>query len=124
MFFLLVTCNVDEPTLDEADHALGVDLGIVSLATDSDGEVHSGEQVERVRQRYGSRRAALQAVGTKNAKQRLKRLSGRQWCFQKDTNHCISRRLVAKAKGTKVALALEELTHIRSRTTVGHTQRA
>lgn len=43
MFFLLVTCNVDEPTPDEVDHALGVDLGIVSLATDSDGEQYSGE---------------------------------------------------------------------------------
>lgn len=124
MFFLLVTCTVDEPPPDEVEAALGIDLGIVTLATDSDGDIHSGEQIEQVRQRYGNRRAALQRVGTKNAKRRLKRLSGRQARFQKNTNHCISKRLVAKAKGTKRAIALEDLKGIRERTTVGQTQRA
>jgi IS605 OrfB family transposase len=33
-------------------------------------------------------------------------------------DHCISKALVSLAEGTKRALALEELTHIRSRTTV------
>lgn len=36
-FYLLVTCNVDDPTPDDVDQALGVDLGIVNLVTDSDG---------------------------------------------------------------------------------------
>jgi IS605 OrfB family transposase len=94
---------------------LGLDLGIVTLATDSDGEAHSGEQVERKREWYARRRAALQAVGTKSAKRRLRQLSGRQRRFQRDTNHRISKRLVAKAERTKRAIALEELTHIRQR---------
>jgi putative transposase len=124
MFFLLVTCNVDEPTPDEVDHALGIDLGIVNLATDSDGEIQSGDQIEQRRQWYANRRAALQKAGTKSAKRRLKSLSGRQRRFQADTNHVISKRLVAKAKDTKRAIALENLTHLRTRTTVRHTQRA
>lgn len=115
-FYLLVTCNVDEPTPDEVDAALGIDLGIVNLATDSDGEQYSGEAVERVRQRYQHRRERLQAVGTKNSRRRLRQLSGRQRRFQTDTNHRIAKHLVQKAKGTRRALAIEELTHIRQRT--------
>jgi putative transposase len=50
-FYLLATCTVDEPTPAEVDTALGVDLGIVNLCTDSDGETHSGEAVEPQRQK-------------------------------------------------------------------------
>lgn len=117
-FYLLVTCNVDEPTPDDVDAALGVDLGMVNLATDSDGEQYSGEQVERVRQRYQRRRDALQSVGTKSAKRRLKKNSGKQRRFQSNTNHIIAKQLVQKAKGSARAIALENLTHIRQRTTV------
>jgi IS605 OrfB family transposase len=125
-FYLLVTCNVDEPTPEDVDAALGVDLGIVNLATDSDGEQYSGGQVERVRQRYQRRRDRLQAVGTKNAKRRLRSISGKQRRFQSNTNHLIAKQLVTKAKGTQRALALEDLTHIRQRTeqTVRKSQRS
>ncbi|MCC7017957.1 MAG: transposase [Rhodospirillales bacterium] len=125
-FYLLVTCNVDEPTTDEVDAALGVDLGIVNLATNSDGDQFSGAAVERTRQRYQRRRDRLQAVGTKSAKRRLKKLSGKQRRFQSNTNHTIAKQLVAKAKDTQRALALEDLTHIRERTerTVRKSQRA
>lgn len=124
-FYLLSVCDVPEPDEQQMDGVLGVDLGIVNVATDSDGEPHSGEQVDRKRQWYARRRAALQAVGTKSAKRRLRQLSGRQRRFQKDTNHRISKRLVAKAERTKRAIALEELTHIRQRTRArGPEQRA
>ena len=115
-FYLLVTCIVDEPTPDDVDQALGVDLGIVTLATDSDGEQYNGEQGDRVRQRYQRRRDALQSVRTKSAKRRLQSISGKQRRFQSNTNHRIAKQLVAKAKDTQRALALEDLTHIRKRT--------
>lgn len=51
-------------------------------------------------------------------------MSGRQRRFQKDTNHCISKQLVAKAKDTKRAIALEDLSGIRQRVTVRKTHRA
>jgi putative transposase len=124
-FYLLATCDVEEPTPDDIAGALGVDLGIVNIATDSDGNPYSGAVVERTRQRYQRRRSALQAVGTKNAKRQLKKLAGRQARFQKDTNHTIAKRLVAKAKCTKRVIALEELTHIRQRVKAsGKQQRA
>lgn len=124
-FYLLAVCDVPEPDVQQIDGVLGLDLGIVNLATDSDGNSHSGEQVDRKRQWYTQRRTVLQAVGTKSAKRRLRRLSGRQRGFQKNANHCISKRLVAKAERTKRAIALEELTGIRQRTRArGPEQRA
>ncbi len=125
-FYLLVTCTVDVPTPDAVDAALGVDFGIVNIATDSDGDSHSGAHVEQIRQRHQRRRDRLQAVGTRSAKRRLKRNSGKQRRFQTDTNHRIAKQVVAKAKGTQRTLAIEELTGIRTRTekTVGKSQRA
>lgn len=117
-FYLLATCDLPDPSEEEVDAVLGVDLGITSLATDSDGEVFNGAHVEEARAWYAGRRATLQAVGTKSAKRRLKQLSGRQRRFQSDSNHVISKRLVRKAQDTKRAIALEDLTHIRKRTTV------
>jgi IS605 OrfB family transposase len=114
-WFLYATCDV--PAADEQDTTgvLGVDLGIVNIATDSDGETFSGAQIETRRQWYARRRQALQKVGTKSAKRRLKQLSGRQRRFQTDTNHRISKRIAAKAERTKRTVALEDLTGIRSR---------
>jgi IS605 OrfB family transposase len=124
-FYLFATCDVDEPDQLDMDGTLGVDLGIVNLATDSDGESFSGEQIERRRQWYDNRRQALQQVGTPSAKRCLRKLKGRQRRFQKDTNHVLSKRLVAKAERTKRAIALENLTHIRQRARVkGPQQRA
>lgn len=124
-FYLLAVCDIAEPAPDEVDQVLGVDLGIVNISTDSDGETYSGEQVERVRQRYQRRRDRLQAVGTKNSRRRLKSLSGRQRRFQSNENHRIAKQLVAKAKRTGRGIALEELTHIGERTKASRrTQRA
>jgi IS605 OrfB family transposase len=44
--------------------------------------------------------------------------------FQRHANHCISKEIVARAKDTQRAIALEELTHLRTRTTVRRSQRA
>jgi transposase len=37
----LRVCDVEEPTPDDVEGVLGVDLGIVNIATDSDGNTHS-----------------------------------------------------------------------------------
>ena len=124
-FYLLATCDVEEPTPADVDGTLGVDLGIVNSTTDSDGECFSGAAVERPRQRCHRRRRALEAVGTNNAKRRLRQISGNQRRFQTNTNHTIAKRLVAKAQHTKRRIALEDLTHLRSRARVrGTAQRA
>ncbi|WP_205743392.1 RNA-guided endonuclease TnpB family protein [Geobacter sp. FeAm09] len=44
--------------------------------------------------------------------------------FARDVNHCISKSIVARAQGTGKGIALEDLTHIRSRITARRSQRA
>lgn len=125
VWYLGITQTKADPAPDEPTGWLGVDLGIVNLATDSDGETHTGTDVEQTRQWYMRRRAALQRVRTKSAKRRLTRLAGRQRRFQKDTNHRISKRLVERAKRTARGIALEELKGMRERVRVrGTAQRA
>ena len=108
-YFLLLTCDIPDESTDEFDDVLGVDLGIVQLATDSDGQSFSGAKVEATRQWYLKRRSALQSVGTKSAKRRLKKLAKTQRLFQRDINHVISKSIVLKAKATSRAISIENL---------------
>ena len=108
---------------DQPTEFLGVDLGIVNIAVDSDGTVHSGEAVEKVRRKHQTSRKTRQRKGTKRAKKRLKKLAGKEARFRKQENHRISKTIVAVAKGTGRGIALEDLKGIRDRTTVGRRQR-
>ncbi len=124
LFFLSATCEVDEAMPMDGVDALGVDLGVVNIAVDSDGEIHSANQINHVRERHRRLRTQLQAKGSRSAKRKLKKLSGKERRFAKDVNHGISKHLVGKAKDTNRAIALEDLQGIRSRVTVHRSQRA
>ena len=116
-WFLACTCDIPETETFKAEDWLGIDMGIVNIATTSDGKVYDGAEIERVRSRFSRRREALQRRGTKAAKRRLKKLSGKQARFQKHTNHVISKAIVMDAERTKRGIAVEELTNIRTRVT-------
>lgn len=122
-FYICVVVEAPEESPFDPIGVLGVDLGIKYLAVDSDGEVHSGDHVNKTRDRLDSLKSRLQSTGTKSAKRHLKKLSGRMARFSKNVNHCISKKLVAKAKDTRRAIALEDLNGIRSRATVRKAQR-
>ncbi len=124
VFYLFAACDVEEPTRKDVTEFLGVDLGIVNLASDSDGEVFSGSKVESNRRKFEHRRRNLQKKQTKSAKRKLKKLSGKQARFQKNVNHNISKKIVQKAQDTGRGIALEDLTGIRERVTVRRKQRA
>lgn len=116
-WYLACTCDIPETETFKAEDWLGVDLGIVNIATTSDGKIYAGTELERVRSKFSRRRAALQKCGTKAAKRRLKKLSGKQARFQKHSNHSISKAIVIDAERTGRGIAVEELTHIRTRVT-------
>ena len=124
-WLLAATCDIPETDEFVAEDWLGVDLGIVALAADSDGKTYAGAAVERQRRRIQKRRNGLQKRGTKAAKRRLRILSRKQARFQKHTNHCIAKALVLDAERTGRGLALENLKGIRGRVTArGGNQRA
>lgn len=123
-FYLFQCCDVEEPPLEIVDDYLGVDMGIANIAVDSDGSFHQGKTVKSVRFRQRKLRTKLQKKGTKSAKRRLRALAGKEKRFAANTNHVISKDIVAKAQDTARGIALEDLTHIRKRATARKPQRA
>lgn len=122
-FYLAATCEVEEAEPIEAEGVLGVDLGIKNIATTSDGERYAGNHLNNVRRRRRRQRKKIQAVGTKSARRKLKRLSGKERRHATHTNHVISKQIVETAKGTNRAIALEELKGIRNRIRLRRSQR-
>ena len=108
----------EEPAIKPVD-IIGVDMGIVNIAVDSTGRYYSGDHIKDVREHYTDLRSRLQSAGTGSAKRHLKKLSGRESRFMRNTNHIISKEIVQTAKGTSSAIAMENLSGIRMRTTVG-----
>jgi IS605 OrfB family transposase len=124
VYYLHLTQSRAAPTTDGSGGVLGVDLGQVALATDSDGASFSGTHVKGLRAHYARRRRTLQQVGTKSAKRRLRQIKRRESRFGRAVNHRISKAVVAKAAGAAKALALEDLSGIRERASVRAAQRA
>jgi IS605 OrfB family transposase len=117
-FYLQIVVDQPEEPAVNSEEFLGVDLGILNIAATSDGKMYSGEKCQEVREKYAVIKAKLQSVGTYSAKKHLRKVSGRERRFKKDTNHCIAKDIVKTAKDTNRSIALEELTGIRERTTV------
>jgi len=123
-WYLFVACQVETPKLRDEDGYLGVDLGIVNIATDSDGTVHSGAKVTGLRRRHRKLRQRLQAKGTKSARRLLAKRRRKEARFARDINHQISKRIVAVAERTGRGIALEDLKGIRDRVRARRPQRA
>lgn len=131
-FYLLATIDIPENTPIPATDFVGVDLGVASLATTSDGERVSGEGVEAVRVRHARVRRSLgkrmshehKRRSRKNARRAMKSIGNREQRFRRHTNHCISKAIVNNAKDTGRGIALEDLGGIRDRTRFRRRQRA
>lgn len=124
MWFLAVVIDVPEPPGGgEPDEWLGVDLGIVNLAVDSDGVAHTGKAVRATRRRNLELRRKLQTKGTKSAKRLLHKRNRKEARYSRDVNHCISKTLVGKARDTRRGIAVEDLSGIRDRAPVRRAQR-
>lgn len=93
-------------------HVVGLDRGLRFLATSYDEQgktaFFDGQAIMRKRAKYQKLRATLQAKGTKSAKRRLKKLSGRENRWISDVNHCLSKTLVQKY-GANTLFVLENL---------------
>ncbi|MBT2676489.1 transposase [Streptomyces sp. ISL-14] len=125
MWFLNATCEVPEAELNVAPvDFLGIDLGIVNIATTSDGEITAGRELNRIRTRERGLRAKLQRKNTPSAKRRLKKRRRKEARRVRDINHKIAKHVVAEAKRTGRGIALEDLGGIRERVRLRKPQRA
>ena len=122
-FYLIVFVDTFEQKQYETNETLGIDLGIENIAVDSDKQIFESKKVDEQRNKFFRLRQSLQRARTKSARKHLKKLSGKERRFKRDVNHCISKQLIQKAKGTTRAIVLENLKGIKSRVTVRKAQR-
>ncbi|EWM12379.1 transposase [Kutzneria sp. 744] len=112
------------PLREPVNGFLGVDLGIVNVATTSDGDRMSGSRLNRYRKRQLQQRKRLQAKKTSSARRLLKKRRRKEARFATDVNHQVSKNIVAEAERTGRGIAVEELTGIRARVRLRKPQRA
>jgi IS605 OrfB family transposase len=124
MWFLHATIDAADTPTPEPDGFLGVDLGIVNIATTSDGHRTAGSRLNRYRKRQLRLRKRLQAKKTSSARRLLKKRRRKETRFATDINHVISKTIVAEAQRTGRGIAVEELTGIRARVRLRKPQRA
>ena len=123
-WFLIATIDTPTPEVTDPGGFLGVDLGVVNIATTSDGATWSGGAVTTRRKKNQRVRRSLQARGTKSAERRLRKRSGREQRFARDVNHQISKAIVETAERTGRGVAVEDLTGTRDRVRHRKSQRS
>ncbi|RDI29925.1 RNA-guided endonuclease InsQ/TnpB family protein [Lentzea flaviverrucosa] len=123
-WLLIATCEVPEAEVLAPNDWIGVDRGIVNLATTSDGENFQGRRLQRYRRWHARKRAELQAKGTRSASRCLRRRARREHRHVTQVNHEIAKKMVAVAQRTGRGIALEDLSGIRDRVRPRRDQRA
>ena len=121
-WWLHVVMETTAPVVTPSEETVGVDLGINNPATDSCNKFYGNKHWRQIEDRTFELRRRLQSKGTKSAKRRLKKLSGRQKRFRRDCDHVLSKRLV-KSVEVGTTLAFEDLTNIRGRAKMRTAQR-
>jgi len=122
-WMLDITVELEAPYPYEPGGWLGVDLGVVNIAVDSDGNRAAGGHLNGLRRRHRRLRGRLQKLGTRSARRRLRDRSGRERRFATDVNHRIAKELVRRAERAGRGIALEDLKGIRGRIRARRSQR-
>lgn len=113
-WYLFQTVEVPEEKVRDVEDFIGVDFGLINVATLSSGEKMSGKELEQYRTKRQSVRSSIQSKGTRGCKKLLKRLSGRERRTTDIANHAIAKHIVQLAKTQNKGIALEELKGIRN----------
>lgn len=104
---------------------LAVDFGENNLAATSTGKLFGGSHLRAQREKFLGHRKRLQSNGSQSAKQRLRKISGREKRHVRSVNHCVAKELVIEAKRTGcTVIALEDLKNIRLRIKASKRMRA
>lgn len=120
--YLAISFTKTVPDIEKPNNAVvGVDRGINNIATVTDGKrvkFFGGKRLKHIRRRYQKTRASLQRKkaqkNTRSIRRVLKRQSGKQARFTKDTMHVVSKRIVEFARETgNPTIAIEGLKGIR-----------
>ncbi|PKK85905.1 MAG: hypothetical protein CVT48_03440 [Thermoplasmata archaeon HGW-Thermoplasmata-1] len=114
--YLHVQIEKKTPETRGDDRRLGIDLGINNIAVCSDNTFYNSKHLKNVKGRYQHIKAELQSKGTRSAKRKLKKISGRERRFVKDVNHCLAKELAKKPYGV---FAMEDLSGVLNQKSKG-----
>ncbi len=109
---LHVAVDVPAPEVVEAKSWIGVDLGIVVIASTSTGKTFSGKVIDDKRKKHQTQVDGLQKVDTRSARRKLRHKARDLSNFIRTLNHTISKRLVQEAQRSGAGLVFENLKHI------------
>jgi IS605 OrfB family transposase len=109
-----VVVRLPEPEVGSTGDVVGVDLGVTRAAVTSDNRFQGERRWRELEARDFRLRRRLQKKGTKSAKRHLRRLAGKTARRRRDHDHVVSKRIV-QGLPAGCTLAVENLTHIRSR---------
>jgi putative transposase len=110
-FWVRLVFETDSPALQPEQSLQGLDRGLYHLVSTSDGQFLSARKVRALQRRCLHNRKKLQQKGTRQAKRRLRAMSGREKRFMRDKNHCLSKKLARQPQFT--TFVLEDLSGIR-----------
>ena|ERR1035437_1014432 len=94
-WFLTVFVNVEEPKLSEPKNIVGIDRGVNKIAVLSNNTFFNSKKLRKVIGKYRYLRKVLFSKGTKSSNRLLQKIKGKENRFRKDTNHCITKQIVA-----------------------------
>jgi putative transposase len=117
-FYLLVSLEVEtsDPTPEAFQQIVGVDVGeryLATVATATSAQFYSGREVRQQADHYARVERRLQQKGTRSATRRRIVLAQRERRLKLNTNHTISKQILATYPQTFIGL--EDLAHIRDR---------
>lgn len=101
---------------DEDRTVLGVDLGIVNIATTSTAYFASGRELRHQHREFERIRGNLQQTGTQSAHRTIQQMSGRESRYLRDELHQVANQILKEARMHDCEyIAFENLKHIRER---------
>jgi len=112
-FYIFQTVDVPEEDVRDIEEFVGVDFGLVSIATLSNGKEFNSKKLQDYREKRQKVRSSVQSKRTRGSKKLLKRLSGRERTTASIINHTIAKQIVQIAKEENKGIALEDLKGIR-----------
>jgi putative transposase len=117
VWWLHVVVTVPAPDVVPTDQVVGVDLGLAQPAVTSNNRFLGKRAWKAIEGRLFHLKRKLQQKGTRSAKRHLKRLRRKQARFRRNTDHILSKQIVASVE-PGATIVLENLTDIRKRTKI------
>ena len=108
--------QVEQRGDDEDRTVLGVDLGIINIATTSTAYFASGRELRHQHREFERIRGNLQRTGTQSAHRTIQQTSGRESRYLRDQLHQVANQILEEARTHDCEyIAFENLKHIRER---------